>query len=110
MKKLIENSIEIYGMGHPDTKTIFHLKPISENPTQEEQEQVNKDIAENERITKSPYFKSLITISGRKLSVFFNVEENGEVKPDKLQLQIIKSGNEQEIKEFILNAIEDYLK
>jgi len=28
-KELIVKSIEIYGMGHPDTKTVFHLNEIS---------------------------------------------------------------------------------
>jgi hypothetical protein len=86
MKTLIENSIEIKGMGHPDTKTIFN----SEDRTHMR-------------------FKSLTTISGRKLTVDFKFEENEVESSDKLQMVIPVSNDEMVIKDFILNKINEYL-
>ncbi len=89
MKTLIEKSIEIYGMGHPQTKTVFNI----------EKEIERKDLR----------FKSLTTISGRKLTVWFKYTENDIESNDKLPMTIIKSEDETEIKDFILTQINNYL-
>jgi hypothetical protein len=89
MKTLIEKSIEIYGMGHPQTKTVFNI----------EKEIERKDLR----------FKSLTTISGRKLTVWFKYTENDIESNDKLPMTVIKSDNETEIKDFILTQINNYL-
>jgi len=90
MKTLIEKSIKIGGIGPYEPKTIFTI----------EKEQEKKDYK----------YKSLTTISGRKLSVFFDYTENEQKVSDRLQLVIIKSEDEQEIKTFILNSINTYLQ
>lgn len=90
MKTLIEKSIRIGGIGHPETKTVFGI--------------------ENESERNHPRFKQLTAISGRKLSVFFKYEENGVENSDKLQLSIISSDNENDIKNFILEQINNHLK
>ena len=72
-------------MGHPDTKTIFNI--------------------ENEEDKKDIRFKSLTTIAGRKLSVFFDYEEDGVKKHGRTQLTIPKTDSEEEIKQFILEKI-----
>jgi hypothetical protein len=89
MKILIEKSIEIYGMGHPQTKTVFNI----------EKEIEKKDLR----------FKSLTTISGRKLTVWFKYTENNIESNDKFPMTVIKSDNETEIKDFILTQINNYL-
>jgi hypothetical protein len=89
MKTLIENSIEIYGMGHPDTKTVFNI--------------------EKEEDRNHLRFKSLTTISGRKLTVWFKYLENDVETQDKLQMTIVKSSDENTIKDFILAQINTYL-
>lgn len=89
MKTLIEKSIIIRGIGHPETKTVFSI--------------------ENESERNHRRFTSLTAISGRKLSVFFKYEEDGVESSDKLQLSIITSDSEDDIKSFILQQINDYL-
>jgi hypothetical protein len=86
MKTLIENSIKIGGIGHPDTKTIF----------------TNEDRNDSR-------FKSLTTISGRKLTVHFKYTEGEEKSSDKLQLTIPVSDDEVVIKDFIVSEINNYL-
>jgi hypothetical protein len=89
MKTLIENSIKIFGMGHPDTKTTFNI--------------------EKEEDRNHLRFKSLTTISGRKLTVWFKYSENEVEIKDKLQMTIVKSDDENTIKDFILAQINTYL-
>jgi hypothetical protein len=89
MKTLIEKSIEIYGMGHPNTKTVFNI--------------------EKEEDRNHMRFKSLTTISGRKLSIHFKYTENDTEIQDRLQMTIIKSEDEAEIKDFILSEINNKL-
>jgi hypothetical protein len=89
MKTLIENTVIIRGIGHPDTKTIFNI--------------------ENEDERNHLRFKSLTKISGRKLSVFFKYEEDNSEISDRLQLSIPRVQTENEIKEFILDSINEYL-
>jgi len=84
-KVLIEESIEIWGMGHPETKTVFNI--------------------EREEDRMHMRFKSLTSISGRKLTVWFKYTENGVETLNKVATTIIKSDNEEEIKEFILSEI-----
>lgn len=112
MKTLIEKSIELYGMGHPDVKTVFKLNAIpvlSEDATDKEIEEIEGKKTENEKILKDTRFKSLVTISGRKLSAFFDYEEDEVKKSDKLQLTIPKTDDESEIKDFILQSINSHL-
>lgn len=86
MKKLIENSIKIKGIGHPDTKTVFD----------------NVDPENHE-------FMPLTEIFNRSLSILYKYEEDGEEKLDKIFLKIINSQNEEEIKSFILENINKQL-
>ena len=87
MKTLIEKSIEIYGMGHPETKTVFNTEDRNHMR-----------------------FKSLETIAGRKLTVWFKYEEDGREVQDKLQMIIPASNEELVIKEFILDQINNTLE
>ena len=89
MKTLIENTVHFKGIGHSDAKTIFNI--------------------ENEDEKNHLRFTSLTKISGRKLSVFFKYEENNSEVSDKLQLYIPRVNNEAEIKNFILDSINEYL-
>jgi hypothetical protein len=89
MKTLIENTIEIHGMGHPETKTVFNI--------------------EKEEDRSHMRFKSLTTISGRKLTVHFKYTEGEEKSSDKLQLTIPVSDDEVVIKDFIVSEINNYL-
>lgn len=111
-KELIVKSIEIYGMGHPDTKTVFHLNEIpvlAEDATEEQKkDKLDKEL-ENLKITNDIRFKSLTTISGRTLTVWFKYKEAEEEKSDKLRVVIIKSDQEDAIKQFILSEINTYL-
>lgn len=112
MKTLIENSIEIYGISHSKSKTIFHLKTIpalTEEATEEEKKEVNKLELENQKLLNDRKFVSLTKISGRTLSVDFKYLENGNEVQDKLQMTIVKSDDEQVIKDFIINSINNYL-
>lgn len=90
MKTLIEKTIVIKGIGHPETKTVFNI--------------------ENESERNHIRFKSLVTIAGRKLTVEFNYEEGGIEKSDKIQLSIPRLETENEVKNFILNEINNSLK
>lgn len=111
MKELIQNTIEFYGMGRPDVKTIFHLKDaeLPPNPTPQEEVEVRKLQVENQIILNNPLFKSLTTIAGRRLSAFFKYKENGVEKEGRVQMQVIKSDDEQAIKTFILDTINQHL-
>jgi hypothetical protein len=90
MKTLIENSIKIGGIGHPDTKTIFTSEDRNDSR-----------------------FKSLTHISGRKLSVFFTYTEGEEEAlvetTDRIQLTIPVSNDEQVIKDFIITEVNNKL-
>jgi hypothetical protein len=89
MKTLVEKSIKFHGIGHPETKTVFDIESDAER--------------DNIR------FKPLDKISGRKLSISFNyLDEQGE-KPSRISLTIITSTDEEEIKQFIIDRINDYL-
>jgi hypothetical protein len=85
MKTLIEKSIVIRGIGHPETKTVFNI--------------------ENESERNHMRFKHLTFIAGRKLTVEFKYEEDETEKSDKLQVSIPRLETENEIKDFILNEI-----
>lgn len=88
MKTLIENSIEIYGMGHPDVKHVFNI--------------------ENDEEREDRLFRSLEKIKNRKLTIRFKYSENDVLVNDKLQLIII-DGVEIEIRKFIISSINEYL-
>ena len=107
MKQLIEKSIEIYGMGHPDIKTVFKIEDITlpENPTEEQITESKEKELNNQLILTDIFFKSLTKISGRTLTVRFKYMENEEEKSGKIPIKIIKSDNEETIKQFILTEI-----
>ncbi len=89
-KTLIEKSIEIWGMGHPETKTIFNI--------------------EKEEDKMHMRFKPLTAISGRTLTIWFKYTENNVEILDKVSTKIITSDDEQVIKDFILTEINNKLK
>jgi hypothetical protein len=89
MKILIENTIEINGMGHPETKTIFNI--------------------ENEMERGHFRFKPLTSISGRKLSVSFKYTQDTDEFRDRIMLTIPTSTDENVIKDYILTEINNYL-
>ena len=90
MKTLIEKSIVIRGIGSPQTKTVFNIKNESEKTLMG--------------------FKSLTVIAGRKLTIEFKYEEGGIEKSDKIQVSIPRVETENEVKDFILNEINNSLK
>lgn len=111
-KELIENSIKIFGIGHPDTKTVFDLNTIpvlAEDATEEQKKDAASKEEENQRILKDMRLVSLVKISGRKLTVSFKYKEDEQEKSDKLPMSIVKSDDGNEIKDFILNSIASYL-
>ena len=112
MKTLIQTSIQIYGMGHPDTKTLFQLVDATPpaNPTPEQiKESVKKKLA-NQKILNDIRYESLTAISGRKLTVWFSYEENGKTVDSSVQMTVPVSNSEDVIKEAVLAAIETKLK
>lgn len=99
-------------MGY-NPKTIFNLNIIpslDENSTEEEKRDAMEKQFQNQRILKDLNYKSLIKISGRKLTVNFSYLEGNNKFEDKLQMTIIKSEDESVIKDFIISQINDYLK
>jgi hypothetical protein len=87
MQTLIERTIQIGGMGHPDTITVFNLtKPEQRNHLR---------------------FKSLETICNRKITVWFDTKDENDIveKEQFIKLQIPSTGTEDEIKDFILKSI-----
>lgn len=112
MKTLIETSIQIYGMGHPDTKTIFQIQDttLPPNPTQEQIKESKDKELENTKIQNDMRFRSLITIGGRTLTVWFKYKENDKEEEDKVLMTIPRTNNEDQIKQFILNKINDAIK
>jgi serine kinase of HPr protein (carbohydrate metabolism regulator) len=112
MKTLIEKSIEIYGIGVTDVKTVFHLNTIpeiAENATEQLKQEVKLKEFENEKIKKSKNFKPLTVISARKLSVWFKYKEDEKEVESRIQLTLPKSDSEEVIKNFILNSINTHL-
>lgn len=83
MKELIDNSIEIYGIGHPDVKTIFNI---------------------GDQDKESVRFSSLEKLQNRKLTIRFKYSENDEIFEDKVVVTI-PNENEEFIKEFIIDSI-----
>lgn len=113
MKTLVEKSIEIYGIGHPETKTVFNLNTIptlAEDATEEQKKEVAEKQMENEKISRDMRFTSLTKIAGRKLTVWFKYSEDGKEVQDKVQMTIPRTESENEIKEFILTEINNTLK
>jgi len=85
MKVLIPNTVQIYGIGHPETITVFNM--------------------ETEDDRKKIRFKNLEVLQKRKLTVWFDYEENGTVfKENSLKLTI-PVATELEIKNFIVEEI-----
>lgn len=85
MKTIIENTIEIAGIGHPDTKTIFTVKETDPKTY--------------------PFYKSLDRFCGTKKTIWFKYLDNDVEKESKITLVIPKELNEQQVKDFILSAI-----
>ena len=92
MKQLIEKSIEIYGMGHPDVKTVFNI--------------------EKEEDRKLPLFRDLTTICGRTLTAWFKYtnQDSEQQVQGKCAMVIPRYETEDEVKVFVLTSINDYLK
>ena len=84
MKTLIESSIEIYGMGHPDIKHVFNITK------------------EDERNDKN--FKNLEKLIGRTLTFRYKYTESN-ITGDGRILLTISELSELEIKDFILKSI-----
>ena len=83
MNTLIETSIQIYGIGHPNTITVFNM------------------LSEEDR-TK-PLFRNLEVLQGRKLTVWFDYrDENDVLVKENCVKMTIPKGSEEEIKSFIL--------
>lgn len=113
MKTLIDKSIKIEGIGHPNTKTVFDLNVIpvlSEEATLPERIEVDNKKIENDLITKSNLFTSLVKISGRTLGILFKYTENKTTKNAKILVTIPKTSVEEEIKDFIISEINKSLK
>jgi hypothetical protein len=89
MKQLIQDSIEIYGLGRPDVKTIFTIKDDKEK---------------GDRL-----YCSLDKISGRKLTVSFKSSENELETVGAIQMSIPSGLDEIAVKDFILATINDSL-
>jgi hypothetical protein len=89
MKQLIQDSIEIYGLGRPDAKTIFTIKDDSEK---------------NDRL-----YRSLDKISGRKLTIRFKSSENELEAAGSIQMSIPTGLDELGVKDFILTTINSSL-
>lgn len=89
MKTLIEKSIKFRGIGKPELITLFNIEDESEKT--------------------SPDFVSLTKISGRQIPVLFTYTEDDVETPSSLRLQVIKSEDEEELKNFVLQSINDSL-
>jgi hypothetical protein len=87
MKNLIQESIKFIGIPESETLTIFNIK--------------------NDYEKKGFYYKELTFISGRKLMVKFDVEEDGRKSNVMMPISIVRSSNEEEIKQNILDSIND---
>lgn len=87
MKTLIQESIKFIGIPEPETLTIFNIK--------------------NDFEKKQRFYKELTFISGRKLMVKFDVEEDGRKSNMMMPISILRSNNEEEIKQNILNSINE---
>jgi hypothetical protein len=85
MKNLIEKSVKFKGIGSPETFTEFNL--------------------ENEYSTKNPKFKSLTRLSGRTITILFDVQENDEVVSMSTRMEIIRSSDVTVIKNNITDHI-----
>lgn len=83
--QLIENSIEIGGIGHPNTKTIFTVEEHDEK--------------------KYPFYKSLDRFCGVKKLVWFKYIDNEIEKEDKVFVVFPKGKTELELKDFIIETI-----
>lgn len=113
MKTLIDKSIKIEGIGHPNAKTVFDLNVIpvlSEEATLPERIEVDNKKLENDLITKSNSFVSLVKISGRTLGIGFKYTEGKTIKDGKILVTIPKTSIEEEIKDFIISEINNTLK
>jgi hypothetical protein len=107
MKTLIRKSIEIWGMGHPENKTVFNLNEIEtiETHSPVQSEEIKKKEIENQNILNDIRFKSLVSISGRKLSIHFSYVENETKCYDRIQLTIPRDKTESQIEDFIISSI-----
>ena len=77
MKNLIENSIQIYGIGHPDTITIFNMK--------------------SEEDRNHPRFKNLEVLKNRTLTVWFDYQEEGSIVKEQSVKMTIPNESEENI-------------
>jgi len=112
MKTLVEKSIKITGVPKLNAKTLFDLNQIpilAEDATEEQKKEVKEKESENKKITFDREFISLTIISGRKLVVQFEFEEEGVKTKDKVLISIPKTDSEEVIKNFILDSINIHL-
>lgn len=96
-------------MGHPDVKTIFQLEDTSlpDNPTPEQIKNARDNEIKNQKILADPRFRSLTTISGRTLTVWFTYEEDDKKIESSVGMKIPQSKDEEVIKNFIITKIEE---
>lgn len=91
MKNLVEKSIKLMGIGHPDTKTIFDI--------QDEKEKQNFR------------YKSLDAWTNRQMSLTFKYTVDSDPKEIVQTLKFqVPDKTENEIKDFVLNLIDEELK
>lgn len=110
MKKLVENSIKISGIGPRETKTEFDLlnTKLGDSPSPEEVIIIEGNKKINESILNDIRYKSLSRLSGRLIAIFFSFEENGEIFKDRLQLKLPVLDGE-DMKNYIISEIENKL-
>lgn len=90
MKNLVEKSIKLKGIGHPDTKTIFDIT--------------------DEKEKKDFRYKSLETWTNRQMSLTFKYTVDSELKEYDQTIKFqVPDKTENEIKDFILNLINEEL-
>ena len=89
MKTLIEKSIKFRGIGRPELITLFNIESDDEKTSHD--------------------FVSLTKISGRLIPVLFTYTEGDVETASLLRLQVIKSEDEEELKNFVLQSINNSL-
>lgn len=113
MKKLIEASIKLNGIGPSGTKTIFDMiipNVLPENPTPEEETLYLKNKFNNDDIMAGGYYKALTSIKNRKIVITFDYEENDAITNSKILYAIADLKTDEEIKNDIIVEINKSLK
>jgi hypothetical protein len=84
-KQIIEKSIKINGLGYLKSKTIFNIE--------DELEKLDLE------------YQDLKGLNGRKITIFFTYLDETEEKSDRVQMSIPFNLNEDEVKDFIIEQI-----